>query len=214
MSRLGSESVGTRYSLWGSLPTVYRDYDELLIRRPEAQMSRSSGSELERVSEQLDRIRDEPPFLPSMVEAFDAALAPAHVSIEDLDLYFDPRTCPPDFLPWLSGWLGLIPNERWPIMRRREFVVRATEVFKLRGTLSGIRQAVELYTGITPSVTDSGGTSAGGDPLGPLPGSGEPQVLVTVPAAIDDGEIDFELVHDIIDSVRPAHVKVELRAEK
>ena len=170
--------VDVRYSLWGAIPDVYA-----------GRAGAAPGV---------------PTFFENFVEAFDAVLAPAHVTIEDLDLYLDPRTCPPDFLPWLAGWLGVALNERWPLARRRHFVHRAAQIFRIRGTIDGVTEAVELYTGVRPTVIDSGGTSWSQTPNEALNVS-SPQVTVRVPPTTED-DLDMELVTEIANMAKPAHV--------
>lgn len=210
MSRTAAD-LGTRYSLWGSLPAIYANPEESAIRRLQAQVSTAAGAELRQIEAEIDRLQAGGGFLPAFVDAFDTVLSPAHASIEDLDLYLDAHTAPADFLAWLGTWLGLTLNERWPLARRREFVASATEVFALRGTLEGIRRAVELYLGQQPVVEDSGGVSVGGTPLGDIPGTPRPRVTVTV-SSPPEKPVDLGLVYDIVDTVRPAHVLIQLRA--
>ena len=171
--------LDVRYSLWGALPAVYQGDGE------------------------------DSAFFGNFVASLDAVLSPAHAAIEDIDLYLDQRTCPPDFLPWLSGWLGLTVNERWPIKRRQEFAARGMEIFKLRGTVSGVRKAVELYAGVTPEIVDNGAVSSGQDPLGSLPGSAQLGLVVTV---LKNSEADLEMVHRIVTAVKPIHIPLEVRS--
>ncbi len=144
-------------------------------------------------------------FITGIVDGFDQVLAPVHATLDDLDAYLDPATCPPDFLVWLGSWLGVEVSERWPARRRRELVARAVEVYRLQGTARGIRDAVELYTGSLPVVTDSGAVSASAEPLGDIPG--RPGAEVTVTIAASDGDVSLDVVERIVDAVKPAHVR-------
>lgn len=144
-------------------------------------------------------------FFMRLVEGFDAVLAPIQAVVDDLDAYVDPLTAPPDLLEWVGTWLGLTVNRRWPVQRRRELVARALSVYLWRGTRRGIEEAVELYTGTRPEVTDSGGVSASPEPLGEMPGSAGAEVAVLVTTS--DPTIDAELVDRIVADVKPAHVR-------
>lgn len=150
-------------------------------------------------------------FFMSLVAAFDAVLAPVQATVDDLDAHVAPLTAPPDLLEWVGTWMGLTVNRRWPVQRRREFVARALSVYLWRGTRRGIEEAVELYTGTRPEVTDSGGVSASPEPLGPMPGTPAREVVVVVRTR--DPAIDAALVDAIVADVKPAHVahRVELR---
>jgi phage tail-like protein len=66
--------------------------------------------------------------------------------LDDLDgrarqrhLLLDPRTAPADALPWLAGFLGLVLDDRWPEPRRRTLIGLAPYLFRLRGTLPGLK---------------------------------------------------------------------------
>lgn len=148
-------------------------------------------------------------FMVGLIRGFDAVLAPVQAVIDDLDVYVDPLTAPPDFLHWVGTWLGLTVNRRWPIHRRREFVARAVSVYLWRGTRRGITEAVELYTGVQPEVTDSGAVSASPDSLGNLPGTSDHRVDVVVRTS--DRAIDADLVNRIVADVKPAHVRHTVR---
>jgi phage tail-like protein len=143
-------------------------------------------------------------FFMGLIGGFDAVLAPIQAVVDDLDAYVDPLTAPPDLLEWVGTWMGLRVNRRWPVQRRREFVARALSVYLWRGTKRGIEEAVELYTGVRPDVTDSGGVSASPEPLGDMPGSRQRSVAVVVRTS--DPTIDADLVDRIVADVKPAHV--------
>lgn len=155
--------------------------------------------------EGLPALYHEDSFFVRLVEGFDTVLAPVQAVIDDLDAYLDPRTAPPDLLEWLGQWLGVTVSRRWPIHRRRELVARALQVYLWRGTRRGIEEAVELYTGQRPEVTDSGAVSASAEPLGPVPGTNANRVTVVV--RTDDPTIDPSLVDRIVADVKPAHVR-------
>jgi phage tail-like protein len=143
-------------------------------------------------------------FFMNLVAGFDAVVAPVQAVVDDLDAHIDPLTAPPDLLEWVGTWMGLTVNRRWPVQRRREFVARALSVYLWRGTRRGIEEAVELYTGTRPEVTDSGGVSASPEPLGELPGAVRREVRVVVRTT--DPTIDADLVDRIVADVKPAHV--------
>ncbi|MEM9514369.1 MAG: phage tail protein [Actinomycetota bacterium] len=144
-------------------------------------------------------------FMVGLIDGFDSVLAPVHAATDHLDSYLDPAMTPPDFLDWLGTWLGLVVDRRWPIRRRREFVAKAIEVYRWRGTARGIAEAVELYTGTRPEVVDSGAVVAGPEPLGDIPGSDPPTVTVRVRS--EDPSTDADVIDRIVSEVKPAHVR-------
>ena len=186
--RAGAPDVQVRYSLWDGIPAVYggRRGPVDLVGFPQES------------------------FIEDLVAAFDAILAPAHVAIEDLDLYFDPASCPPDFLPWLAGWLGVALNERWPLHRRRRFVYRAAQLFRIRGTIGGVEGAIELYLGVRPTIEENGGVTWSRQPMQPIDSS-PPAVTVTVPAEVDGRPVDLDLVEEIAAAAKPVHVALTVR---
>src|SRR5687767_14098632 len=74
-----------------------------------------------------------------------------HQPIEDilgqLDIYFDPRQCPPAFVPFLASWVGIDFQVTTGLGRLRELVARATALSRLRGTRQGLLQFLETATG-------------------------------------------------------------------
>ena len=63
-----------------------------------------------------------------LTSAFDEVLAPALGTIDNFSAYLDPALTPEDFLDWLAGWVGLLPDENWPIERRRAIVALAAQL--------------------------------------------------------------------------------------
>jgi phage tail-like protein len=61
------------------------------------------------------------------------------------------------FLPWLASWVDLLLDETWEESKRRELIRRIVQLYTTRGTVEGIRQFVETYTGIKPEVVEEYG---------------------------------------------------------
>jgi phage tail-like protein len=59
----------------------------------------------------------------------------------------DPHSTPAELLPWLAGFVGLTCDERWPVPTRRRLIERAIPLFRARGTLSGLREFLEIVVG-------------------------------------------------------------------
>ena len=60
--------------------------------------------------------------------------------------YFHPGTAPADFIPWLAQWVSL---DLYELLgdRNRDFILRAAEFYKQKGTVPGIAELVSLLTG-------------------------------------------------------------------
>jgi phage tail-like protein len=144
-----------------------------------------------------------------LVSAFDESLAPVLVTLDSLHAYVDPALCPDDFLDWVAGWIGLVPDENWTLERRRALAARAVPVYRLRGTVAGLIGHVELLFGERPEVVDSGGVAWSVTPGAEMPGSPEPKVTVRV-GMPKDVAVDVERLQALIAAETPAHVRSEL----
>jgi phage tail-like protein len=154
----------------------------------------------------LPAVYQEDQFAQALLEGLDEVLAPVISTLDNLEAYLDPRLAPDDFLGWLGNWVGIAIDESWDIERRREIVARAVEMYRLRGTAAGLGQEVEIHTGGTVEIVESGGTAWSIDPGGELPGSPKPLVVVRVhvddPKALDPLRIDA-----LVAVGKPAHVE-------
>jgi phage tail-like protein len=132
----------------------------------------------------LPGLYQDDPMVGAWLSALDEVLAPVFLTLDGFPAYLDPWLTPADFVPWLAGWVGLVLDPAWPMGRRRAGIARAAELYRLRGTAAGVAAAVELATGVSPEVTESGGSAwsprptlsfaAGADYAGPDPASGGP----------------------------------------
>ncbi len=57
-------------------------------------------------------------FIGRFLLIFENILNPVSRTIDNLHHSFDPRLTPPEVLPWLSAWIGLALDERWPEEKR------------------------------------------------------------------------------------------------
>ncbi len=80
-------------------------------------------------------------------------LAPPAGLIEDSGVLADtrhallkPASVPAEVLPWLAGWVGLALDERWSEKARRTMLREAITLFRLRGTVGGLRRMLEIIT--------------------------------------------------------------------
>lgn len=154
----------------------------------------------------LPALYQDDPFAQSFVGALDTVLAPIVGTLDNLDAYLDPYLTPDDFLVWLATWVGVTVDDSWTTERRREAVARAVELYRLRGTATGLAEQIEIHTGGKVEIIENGGTAWSIDPGGELPGSPKPQVVVRVhvddPKAVDGGRIDA-----LVAAAKPAHVE-------
>jgi len=159
----------------------------------------------------LPALYQEDGFAQRLMSAFDQVLAPVFSVLDNFDAYIDPTLTAEDFLAWLAGWLGVDLDETWPLERRRALVLQAAELYRRRGTVSGLREQLEIVTGSTVEVVDSGGVAWSRTSGAELPGAAPVSVTVRITAG-DASALDMTRVELAVSAAKPAHVphRIEL----
>jgi len=93
-------------------------------------------------------------ILERYLSIFQTILEDIENKIEKTHHLIDPETTKGEFLNWLSSWMGLIKEERWCDEKWREFLGRAIEFFKMRGTREGLSSLIKLFTGKKPIIVE------------------------------------------------------------
>jgi phage tail-like protein len=162
--------------------------------RPRSPVARAKGP-MSAYLRDLPIIYQDDDFIGRFLLIFESIWEPLEQRQDQIAMYFDPRTCPEPFLPWLAGWLALSLDEGWPESRKRLLVARAMELYRARGTTDGLRQMIEVCTGLSPEIEEV---------------AGEPFVFrVTVADPPGDG-VDRRLVEQLIVANKPAHAGYRL----
>ena len=154
----------------------------------------------------LPGIYQEDDFTMRFVGGFDDVLAPIVATLDCLIDYFDPALTPTDFLDWIAGWVGIEIDEGWATERRRAAVATAVEMYRMRGTINGLRANLEVLSGGTVEITDSGGVSWSARPMGDLPGQDSPRLAVRVTLPEEPTERITKAIDAIVATAKPAHV--------
>ena len=144
-------------------------------------------------------------FSQRFTAALDEVLAPIYVTLDAIEAYVDPWLAPEDFLSWLSEWMGIAIEEDLPEESKRMLVARAAELHTWAGTATGLATLVECYTGVRPTIEDSGGTSWSSLPGGDLPGTSDHTVSVRL-AVADPTAVDRARLERLVAGFLPAHV--------
>lgn len=145
----------------------------------------------------------------SLTAVFDDALAPILSTIDNFAAYLDPAIAPADFLDWLAGWVGILPDETWPVERRRAIVALAVALYRKRGTAAGLAMHVRLLGAADVEVKDSGGATWSRTPSSKPPG--DPSYRVTVKVTPPKkGKLDPARINALVASAKPAHVVHEV----
>jgi phage tail-like protein len=153
----------------------------------------------------LPALYQEDEFAQSLTSGLDAVLAPIFSSLDNLEAYLDPGLAPEDFLDWLGGWVGLVVDETWPLDRRRAFISRAHELYRVRGTAKGLAAHVELFSGGQIEIEEPGGTSWSVTTGSAAPGSAGFNVVVRV--RVDDpATVDQPRLNALVAAAKPAHL--------
>ena len=157
----------------------------------------------------LPALYQDDPMAQAWLAALDEVLAPVFLTLDGFPAYLDPWLTPADFVPWLAGWVGLVLDPAWPMGRRRAAIARAAELYRLRGTRQGVEAAVELATGVSPEVTESGGATwsgrpTAGPPAGADPAAG-PYLVVRLRVAAGSSP-DLSAARRAVELSAPAHV--------
>jgi phage tail-like protein len=153
----------------------------------------------------LPAVFQEDPVAMRWTGALDEVLAPAISTLDCLAAYTDPMLAPADFVRWLAGWLGAVLDENWPLERQRAAVAHCVRLYRLRGTVEGLRALIELATGGEVELAENGGVRWSTAPNTPLPGEAGAwlAVRVTVPRG---ATVDVVALGELIAAEKPAHV--------
>ena len=107
--------------------------------------------------------REGPPaaFLGRALDLVESLLVEPEEAIADLPRLFDPGAAPDQptgaggsWLDWLAGWLAFPLDETWGTEKRRQAVADAFAWHGRRGTVEGLRHAIELFTGATVHIEE------------------------------------------------------------
>ena len=69
--------------------------------------------------------------------------------------YFDPYEAPEKFLPWLASWSAMVLEEDWPLEKKRRLIRKAIELYRIRGTVKGLKLFISLFTGHEPDIKEN-----------------------------------------------------------
>jgi len=155
----------------------------------------------------LPGLYQDDPVTRAWTAALDELLAPVFLTLDSFPAYLDPWLTPDDFVPWLAEWVGISLDPAWPLGRRRAAIAGAARLYSLRGTARGVGLAVELATGVTPEVTESGKTTWSVQPTVAAASAPAPFLLVRlrVPAGTSP---DLGAARRAVQLAAPAHVPV------
>jgi phage tail-like protein len=87
-------------------------------------------------------------FLDRFLSIFQTSFDGFDRLIDNIWQYFDPFTVPAKFLPWLAAWVALPLDPGMPLPSKRALLASAFQNYLLRGTVAGLQQVIQAYTGV------------------------------------------------------------------
>jgi len=93
-----------------------------------------------------------------MLAVFDTIHRSIEEKVDNFAGYLDPMATPAkrdpqtqsEFLEWLASWVGLVLDRTWDERRRRRWLKEANQLWRLRGTVEGMRRLLLLFLGWEP----------------------------------------------------------------
>ena len=95
-------------------------------------------------------------FTERFVSIFDAALEEIDEVLARRPALLDPEALPDDALGWLAGLLGTGFEAEMDVARRRDLLRAAPRLFRLRGTVAGLVETLDVGLGMTATVEELG----------------------------------------------------------
>lgn len=150
-------------------------------------------------------------FMSRFLSIFEQAFDPSVQTLDTLWAYLDPLTAPKTFLPFLAHWVAWDINPRWTLKQQRRLIRNAIQLHRWRGTRHGLQLYLQLFTELPEeniSILESQQT---GFVIGqakfdqsPTIGGGKPFHFSVILRSEQERTLDEALVHEIIQSVKPA----------
>lgn len=135
-------------------------------------------------------------FMGRFLGMLEAIMAPIEWNVDNFDLFLDPKTAPPGFLPWLESWFTPPFDTTWSDTQKRQMLQEASQIYARRGTKWALSRVLEIYIGVTPEIRDLG------------EGLDDFTFLVKLP--IKENQVKKELVENLINTYKPAHTMYQL----
>jgi phage tail-like protein len=157
------------------------------------------------IGEMMPALFQEDSFVMRWTDGIDAVLSVVIATIDSLLSYVDPLITPPDFLLWLAGWFDTSLDENWPLERQRRAVAESVRLYRMRGTVAGLKEQLELFTDGVVDIADSGGVTTSPTPT-PWPTEPSPPWVSIRVRVADPKSLSVPTLEGLVRAARPAHV--------
>lgn len=161
--------------------------------------------------------------LEESIAGFTAYLDPLLTPVDDPDSVSEPTS---EFLDYLARWVGLMLDQNWTLLEKREWLRRIVPLYKRRGTRDGMAEYLAMFVGNQVRLDElPGGFILGGEGNSTLGVdtfiAGAPAYFFRVRINYGFGTEPFELgtwrniqrgTRAIVDLEKPAHTYYTLDA--
>lgn len=140
--------------LWLRIEFIGSELMSPLLRSVRVQFPRISYLRyLPAVYQENDLSRD---FLERFLSVFETFFGSLERQIDHIARLFDAQAVrgADQFLNWIGSWLAVAVDKNWSDEQLRRLVLRAPELYKKRGTRTGIEEIIEIYTGERPLIVE------------------------------------------------------------
>ena len=93
-------------------------------------------------------------FSERFLSLFDAYLEDIDALIERLPAILDVLGAPGELMPWFGSFLDIVMDPAWDLERRRRVVGAAPRLYRMRGTVDGLRAAIRLVFDVDPVIRE------------------------------------------------------------
>jgi phage tail-like protein len=93
-------------------------------------------------------------FTERFLALFDAAIADLDRAIDRAPALLDPEGVPDEVLPWLGSFLDIVFDPAWEPDLRREILRALPRLYRRRGTIAGLIDAINVVFGFEPTIQE------------------------------------------------------------
>ena len=93
-------------------------------------------------------------FSERFLALFDASIGDIDAAIERYPALLDPNGVPAEVLPWLGTFVDVGFDRAWTTERRRKILDAVPELYRKRGTVDGLKQAIKFVFDVDPVIQE------------------------------------------------------------
>ena len=93
-------------------------------------------------------------FLSRFLPIFESFMLSIDDKVSNSSRYYNPLAAPDHFLTWLASWLDFSLDDKWSEEKKRRLIMCAVSLYRKRGTVEGLLDYIEMYTGYRPAIIE------------------------------------------------------------